>query len=89
MSDYNLNLNYGRINYMAENYENSIKYFTNCYAQTDTNAFINHYLGMSYLALKDSINAKKYFLKNQEMNDKNQMTFINYSIRELRNWNSK
>jgi len=89
MSDYNLNLNYGRINYMAENYENSIKYFTNCYAQTDTNAFINHYLGMSYLALKDSINAKRYFLKNQEMNDKNQMTFINYSIRELRNLNSK
>ena len=83
ITTYDLLFNYGRINYAAEKYETTISYWLKNYQMKQDDAFINHYLGMSYLELGNIGEAKKYFQVNESMNDKDQMEYINYSIREL------
>jgi tetratricopeptide (TPR) repeat protein len=83
MSDYDLRYNYGRENYAAGRYDDAISYWLQNFKQNQKNARVNHFLGMSYLAKGDIETAKKYFVINSELNDKDQMEFINYSIREL------
>jgi len=83
MSEYNLNWNYGRNYYVAGQYAEAKGYLLkNAQAQPD-DAMINYYLGKCYLALQQKEEAVKLFRKNSKMDDKEQMTFINSSIREL------
>lgn len=83
MSEADLNWNYGRIYYAADKYAEAQKYFAKNQNKDKADARINYYLGKCYLALHQPDEAKKLFEINSKMNDKEQMTFINYSIREL------
>jgi tetratricopeptide (TPR) repeat protein len=88
ISEYNLNFNYGRINYTEGKYEDAIAYFLKCFEENKEKANLNYFLGESYLNCKQIDEAKKYFNINKNMNDKEQMEYINYSIRELNKINS-
>ena len=83
MSGYDLNWNYGRIHYAAEKYDIAKSYFLKNHESKKNDARVNHYLGMCYLLLGQKSKARKYFNMNKKIDDKSQMTYINYSIREL------
>ena len=85
---YDLNYNYGRISYTEGKYEDAIAYLLKCFGENKERADLNYLLGKSYLNLNQIDEAKKYFNINKNMNDKEQMEYINHSIRELNNINS-
>jgi tetratricopeptide (TPR) repeat protein len=85
MSDYDMNWNYGRIQYAKEKYDLAKDYFLANQKNNKKDAKINYYLGKCYLFLGKKKEAKELFEFNSKMNDKEQMYFINYSIRELKN----
>ncbi len=85
MADYDLTFNYGRIHYVAGKYEKAKDYLLKNFQEKKDNALVNYHLGVCYLELDQIDEAKKYFTINSKMNDKDQMLYINYSIRELKN----
>lgn len=86
MSDYVLNLSYGRINYIAGNYEKAKEYLLKNFSLGREDPFINHFLGLCYLKLNEKEEAKKYFKINAKLTpkDNSQMRYVNYSRRILR-----
>jgi tetratricopeptide (TPR) repeat protein len=84
MTDYDLNVNYGRTYFVAEKYEPAKEYFLKNFQEKKDDALVNHLLGMCYLELNQIDEAKKYFKINSKMYDKEQMIFINNSIRVLK-----
>ena len=84
MADYDLTFNYGRIHYVAGKYEKAKDYLSKNFQEKKDNALVNYLLGVCYLESDQMEEAKKYFTINSKMNDKDQMLYINYSIRELK-----
>ncbi len=85
IDDYNLNYNYGRVNYGAGNFEAAKKYFLKNFKEKKDDATLNYLLGVCYLELDETEEAKKYLTINAKMNDKDQIKYINYSKKILKN----
>ena len=79
----NLWYNYGRIYFANKMYSDAQPYFLNYYQRSDSNAVVNHLLGMTYLYAGEKEKARKIFSHNKSLNDKSQMEYINRSIRQL------
>ncbi len=83
MAEKSLLYNYGRIYYANGQYGNAEPYFRKYYQISDSNAIVNHLLGMCYLNVGKVEEAKKIFKHNKGLNDKSQMEYINRSIQQL------
>jgi tetratricopeptide (TPR) repeat protein len=84
MTEYVLNWNFGRIHYIDERYEEAKNYFVKNNEVDKNDASINYYLAKCYLFLGEKEKAIKLFKYNSQLNKKEQMEYINYSIRELK-----
>ncbi len=83
MSDYHLNYNFGRNHFVAGNYAKTKEYLSKCYSENRENVFVNYLLGMSYYKSNDRNKAREYFTINSKLNDRDNMEYINRSIRML------
>ena len=83
ISEYNLNYNYGRAYYLLGDYKRSQEYLLKNLEDKKDDCKLNYVLGKCYLDEGNINKAREFFEVNANMNDKNQMDYINYSIREL------
>ena len=88
ISEYNLNYNYGRAYYLLGDYKRSQEYLLKNLEDKKDDCKLNYVLGKCYLDEGNINKAREFFEVNANMNDKNQMDYINYSIRELNKLNA-
>ena len=84
MSETNLNFNYGINYYSLGEYDTSLEYLKKIKGDEDRRAAVNYYMGMIYIKRRNLKLAKEYFGLNSKMKNKEDIYFINESIRELR-----
>jgi len=84
VDDYHLNFSYGRAYYISGEFKTARDYLLKNFGERENDAAVNYMLGVCYLELDQIREAEKYFQINADMRDKNQMAYINHSIRALR-----
>lgn len=84
MKEYDFNYNIGRAFFLKKDYQTALMHLEKNLKNRKDDAPLNYTIARCYQELGDEKNAAKYYTINKNLDDKDQLEYINYSINELR-----